>query len=805
MFTLMTLVIVITACFLAVVAASVRKAASEATDFDLHGREASADDKSECRNKLKDGELPGRASYQPAAGVLTLSDGSPVLVIGPHRALRAAVVAGHVDVVRELLTDERVDPTAFGDFALNVAASCGFSEIVEMLAADDRVDPSVSVVRALRFACEGGHLRVVERLLPLLAAETKLPFEPLVAAAAGGHVAIIDLLLTRRFEEERPVDEGFLQVLRAALEGGNELAVERLLAEPRLTAAARSIDLLAYTLTQGGRIDLLQKVLSRPGAHVDSYRYVFYEAAAAGNMAALQLMLEHHSTQAALAPLLRGTEDFFAAGVLVELLCAVAQHGSLAMIDGLVSRVNFTRGIACSTLSAAAAADRVEVVQRLLAEPADAIGPEALQAAAASAARAGNDEVLSVILADERFTRLRATDVVQAALITERAFSAGAEGGRLRTLQWLLADPRLTPIAGDGMSCFALQAAVLRRQFAAARLLLADPRVAALLSWRNFFWRPKEIAAAARTVREAPADQDSHANSVGFQVSLAESTCVGFQVSPAESCTVSSVTAEAVATAYGGAAPSARLSRLRWRLSGMRHKAVSENTINDVLFEAAVARDLQALGACLQHPLCRPSLVVQFTPTWRFAFGTACSEGHVHAVALLLAAHPFVQRTELQEACRAAAQSGHVHLLEFFTNHPRTSRVFATLGAQQLRLMVCWAAGRGHAHALATLLPVLAGRAVPGALAEGQRLPASLLGASLIEGFEQLRSEKAGDAWVAPLCRMLQVHAVTRAVASTPAPHPLYIRNLAGGALSAAAWARRRHVVAARVRALEED
>jgi hypothetical protein len=72
---------------------------------------------------------------------------------------------GHISVVERLLQDERIDPSANDNYAVQVAAQNGHLAVVERLLQDERVDPSADDNYAIRMAAFNGHLAVVDRLL----------------------------------------------------------------------------------------------------------------------------------------------------------------------------------------------------------------------------------------------------------------------------------------------------------------------------------------------------------------------------------------------------------------------------------------------------------------------------------------------------------------------------------------------------------------------------------------------------------------------------------------------------------------
>jgi ankyrin repeat protein len=99
-----------------------------------------------------------------------------ILNISPHRfninpsavnnyTIRWASQNGHSEVVKILLTDDRVDPSANDNFSIRWASQNGHLEVVKILLTDERVDPSARNNEAIKWASEYGHLEVVKILL----------------------------------------------------------------------------------------------------------------------------------------------------------------------------------------------------------------------------------------------------------------------------------------------------------------------------------------------------------------------------------------------------------------------------------------------------------------------------------------------------------------------------------------------------------------------------------------------------------------------------------------------------------------
>src|SRR5690606_6818132 len=78
----------------------------------------------------------------------------------PTTTLSYASTNGHLEIVQELLKDNRVNPSAQGNEAIRVASKNGHLEIVRELLKDNRVDPSTLNNWTIREASRNGHLEV---------------------------------------------------------------------------------------------------------------------------------------------------------------------------------------------------------------------------------------------------------------------------------------------------------------------------------------------------------------------------------------------------------------------------------------------------------------------------------------------------------------------------------------------------------------------------------------------------------------------------------------------------------------------
>jgi hypothetical protein len=116
---------------------------------------------------------------------------------GNQRPIRLACDMGHVEVAKVLLDDKRVDPSAEDQQAIRFASEKGHVEVVKLMLADRRVDPSSSHQYALRYACYIGHVEVVKLLLTDTRVDTSaFAQQAILWASQKGHADVVKLLLS---------------------------------------------------------------------------------------------------------------------------------------------------------------------------------------------------------------------------------------------------------------------------------------------------------------------------------------------------------------------------------------------------------------------------------------------------------------------------------------------------------------------------------------------------------------------------------------------------------------------------------
>lgn len=140
-------------------------------------------------------------------------------------------------MVKILLADERVNPSAEEVFAIKAAAGKGHVEVVKLLLTDERVNPSAEDDAAFKKACANGHVEVVQLLLAdgraNLSAEDEYAIK---TAAQNGHVEVVRVLLA---DARMNASLVVMQVALKVADKGKHESVVRLLvnSQPQLLAA----------------------------------------------------------------------------------------------------------------------------------------------------------------------------------------------------------------------------------------------------------------------------------------------------------------------------------------------------------------------------------------------------------------------------------------------------------------------------------------------------------------------------------------------------------------------------------------
>lgn len=135
-------------------------------------------------------------------------------------AIDLAARAGHVEVVRLLLKDGRINPGADDNYAIRWAARRGHTEVVRLLLEDGRVDPTDVNDEAIRLAIQKGHVEIVKLLI-------EHGCDPddsnsIATAAERGHTDMVKLLLhyvsPRAIDIGTVVADGYTEIVRLLLD-----------------------------------------------------------------------------------------------------------------------------------------------------------------------------------------------------------------------------------------------------------------------------------------------------------------------------------------------------------------------------------------------------------------------------------------------------------------------------------------------------------------------------------------------------------------------------------------------------------
>ena len=290
-----------------------------------------------------------------------------------------------------------------------------------------------SISNALQAASEGGHLDVVERLLSAkadvnAAAAGSVGRTALQAASEGGHLDVVERLLSAKADVNAAAASSVGRTaLQAASEGGHLDVVERLLSAKAdvNAAAASSVGRTALqAASEGGHLDVVERLLS---AEAD----VNAAAADYGGRTALQAASEG------------GHLD-----VVERLLSAKADVNAAAA--GSVGR---------TALQAASEGGHLDVVERLLSAKADvnaAAASSGGRTALQAASKGGHLDVVERLLSAKADVNAAAADIWQG----RTALQAASEGGHLDVVERLLsakADVNAAAASSGGRT--ALQAA----------------------------------------------------------------------------------------------------------------------------------------------------------------------------------------------------------------------------------------------------------------------------------------------------------------------------------------------------------
>lgn len=655
-------------------------------------------------------------------------------------------------MLQVLQSDPRVDVTAYGNFPLRVACVRGHVDAVKLLLQHPGADPAARDGQALLLAASYGHVEVVNLLLA--DPRTKLIAADDVGRAAdfaarGGHAAIVRALLAYCDDEHLCSD-----ALENAAGGGHADVVDALLSDGR-DCTAPSLTMALTQAAGSGHMATLRRLMAHPGIAdaaplLDAMSY----AALAGQAAAVRLLLADARVVAEPA-------------LADDCLSCAAEGGHLELLELLLADPRARSSECVTSAMSSACKHDLSAVAQLLLSLADGEHLAAMIARGLrAAAEADSVDSVDLLLAHPR---------TSAALINgSSALVEAARQGRLDMVKRLLRDARVDPAAGN---CAAVRAAASSGRAAVVNLLLADPRVA--------------VAGGSRRV-----------------FSELHRVCTG------SSFSVHSMTREP--------ARLQRLERLRFRRDesddekqdvadgnadgchAAAEEMLGESTRQLVASAASTSKDLQraALVAAgsgrvdlLEALLADSRLDLHPHDDTGFfeALSAGVGEGHAGVMDLLLRAEPCWVPGECSYSLWQASRRGRTACVELLLADGRADPTYKDYRNFND------ATAKGQANVLRLLL----GDPRVDRATAGRRIFAALL---------EARQAKAKDdtAPVKPRAAVLSEPALLHAcMAGAPsAGFPSFMRSAVRDnlpSIMAKAWARRRLVVAARQRALEEE
>jgi ankyrin repeat protein len=234
-------------------------------------------------------------------------------------ALQIAACRGHSDCVRVLFNAglDLFDSDGEKGSALACAASFGHVDTIEtILKLAQAFDPgynSYAIAGALVAAALGDHDEAVKRLAQELdhldtlgpMPNSGLSCTPLEAAAYGGHVAIVKLLLEMGADPTFTNEEAFGTALVASIDGDKSSleVIEALLSagcDPNVAVAesCNSIGFPLYLATRSNRTDVVRVLLAHDAdvnLQSGSLHTALQEAIWQNNTEIIDLLLEHHA------------------------------------------------------------------------------------------------------------------------------------------------------------------------------------------------------------------------------------------------------------------------------------------------------------------------------------------------------------------------------------------------------------------------------------------------------------------------------------------------------------------------------
>lgn len=177
-------------------------------------------------------------------------------------AIRIASQNGHLEVVRLLLADPRVDPAALNNGSILLASKYGYSDVVRLLLSNNRVNPAALDNYAIQCASDLGYAEVVRLLLADLRVNPSANDNYAIKLASiNNHMEVVKLLLT-----DPRVD------WRYARNKDQMVKNEETLLKTELTTSYLSLERSSPQTTLGRKKSAIPKEVLRQTAYLGPYQ-----------------------------------------------------------------------------------------------------------------------------------------------------------------------------------------------------------------------------------------------------------------------------------------------------------------------------------------------------------------------------------------------------------------------------------------------------------------------------------------------------------------------------------------------------
>ena len=328
-------------------------------------------------------------------------------------AIGSASSDGHSEIVKLLLADHRVDPSANDNYAIRISSSHGNLEVVKLLLADPRVDPSDNHNYSIRNASNNGHLEIVKLLLT----------DPRVDPSNGNNYAI-----------------------RMAAQHGYFEIVSRLLQDPRVDPSVYDND--AIIMASKSHYDVVELLMKDPRVDPSDQNNTAIKSATRFDIVKL-LLLDPRVDPS--------VNDDFA-------IRDASKHGYHEIVKLLLADHHVNPSADSNVaIHDASRNGNLEVVKLLLADP--RVDPSDFDNYAIKIAlQNGHLEVVRLLILDPR---------VDPSVNKDYAIRTMCIHGYLDLIKKLLEDPRVDPSAGDN---FCAYTALDNEHFDIVKILMKDRR-----------------------------------------------------------------------------------------------------------------------------------------------------------------------------------------------------------------------------------------------------------------------------------------------------------------------------------------